>query len=109
MALQSAVATDRRGSVAEISLQVVDITHGDVDEKVIHVTEGRKWIVQHVSYERSRKNRVLAIKIHGTACQVCGFDFDEVYGRRNGLASSLTRVQRPISVHSIPNIFVPHK
>jgi predicted HNH restriction endonuclease len=109
MALQSAVATDRRGEVAEISLQVDDITHGDVDEKVIRDGEGRKRIVQHVSYERSRKNRDLAVRIHGTVCHVCGFDFDEVYGRRNRLASRLTQVQRPISVHSIPNIFVSHK
>jgi hypothetical protein len=58
---------------------VDDVAHGDIKEKVIPDSEGRKRLVQHVSYERSRKNRELAIKIHGTVCQVCGFDFDEVY------------------------------
>jgi len=75
------LAPDRSEEVAESSLQVDAITHGIVDEKVIPDSEGRKRIVQHVSYERSRKNREIAIKIHGTVCQVCGFDFDEVYGR----------------------------
>ncbi len=31
-------------------------------------------------YERDLKLRVEAIKIHGTKCQVCGFDFEAVYG-----------------------------
>ena len=31
-------------------------------------------------YERDPKLRVEAIKIHGTKCQVCGFDFGAVYG-----------------------------
>lgn len=33
------------------------------------------------SYERNRKLRVKAIKIHGFKCIVCGFDFKEVYGK----------------------------
>lgn len=78
---QLMLAPDRSEEVAETSLQVDDITHGDVDETVIPDSEGRKRIVQHVNYERSQKNRELAIQIHGTICAVCGFNFDEVYGR----------------------------
>jgi 5-methylcytosine-specific restriction endonuclease McrA len=67
--------------IAEESLQVDNVIHGDVDEKVIPDSEGRKQIVQHVKYERSSKNRERAIEIHGTVCEVCGFDFDNIYGK----------------------------
>ncbi len=75
------LAPARSEQIAENSRQVDDVTHGTVDEKVIPDSEGRKRIVQHVSYERSQKNRKRAIKIHGTTCAVCGFNFDEFYGR----------------------------
>jgi hypothetical protein len=67
--------------VAEESLQVDDVTHGDIDEAVIPDSEGRKRLVRHISYERSPKNRRLAIRLHGTTCAVCAFDFDETYGK----------------------------
>jgi hypothetical protein len=74
------LALDRSERVAEDSLQVDDVTHGTVDEEEIPDSEGRKRIVQHVAYERSRKNRTRAIEIHGTICEVCKFDFDKIYG-----------------------------
>jgi hypothetical protein len=67
--------------VAEDSLHVDDVTHGTVDEETIPDSEGRRRIIQHVAYERSNKNRRLAIQAHGTTCAACGFDFDEFYGR----------------------------
>lgn len=33
-------------------------------------------------YERDPRNRKAAIKIHGTKCMACGFDFEKVYGER---------------------------
>jgi hypothetical protein len=71
---------DHSEEIAEDSLQVDDVVHGDVDEKAIPDSEGRKKIGLHASYERSPKNRRLAIKEHGTTCAACGFDFDEFYG-----------------------------
>lgn len=71
----------RSERVAEESLQVDDVTHGDIDKKVIPDSEGRKRLVQHISYERSQKNRRLAIEKHGTTCAVCKFNFDETYGK----------------------------
>jgi predicted HNH restriction endonuclease len=71
---------DRSKEIAEDSLRVDDVAHGSVDEKVIPDSEGRKQIVQHVKYERSQKNRRLAIEEHGTTCAACGFNFDESYG-----------------------------
>ena len=72
--------TARSENVAEESLQVDDVTHGDIDEKVVPDSEGRKRLVLHVSYERSQKNRREAIKRHGTTCAVCTFNFDQTYG-----------------------------
>ncbi len=76
---------DLSEEVVASSLEVDDVVHGDV-EGVIPDSEGRKRIVQHVSYERSRKNRAMAIKIHGTRCQACGFDFEEFYGRAHAVS-----------------------
>lgn len=42
--------------------------------------EGRRILYYTTRYERSPRNRAEAVRIHGTKCQVCGFDFSEVYG-----------------------------
>ena len=96
---QLMLAPNRSKEVAESSLQVDDITHGTVDEKAIPETEGRERIVQHVVYERSRKNREMTIKIHGTVCQVCGFDFDDVFGRDHANSYIEIHHVRPLSEH----------
>lgn len=31
-------------------------------------------------YDRSYKNREAVIRIHGTKCMICGFDFEQKYG-----------------------------
>jgi 5-methylcytosine-specific restriction protein A len=50
----------------------------------------------HVSYERSPRNRAEAIRIHGTKCHCCGFDFDLVYGP--------TLARSYIEIHHIKSI-----
>ncbi|MFQ8632396.1 MAG: HNH endonuclease [Intestinibacter bartlettii] len=42
--------------------------------------EGKRKKIYTTKYERNPKNRKEAIKIHGTRCMVCDFDFEEVYG-----------------------------
>ena len=42
--------------------------------------EGRALQFYTTKYERNRANRTAAIKIHGTKCMACGFDFEETYG-----------------------------
>ena len=42
--------------------------------------EGKRKKIYTTKYERSYKNREKAIKIHGTRCMVCDFDFEEAYG-----------------------------
>lgn len=42
--------------------------------------EGKRVEVYTTKYERNSQNRKQAIKIHGTKCMVCGFDFEKTYG-----------------------------
>ncbi len=42
--------------------------------------DGKKVQSQTTRYERDYRNRLEAIKIHGTKCCVCGFDFESFYG-----------------------------
>lgn len=42
--------------------------------------EGKTIQYYTTKYERSIANRNAAIKIHGSKCMVCGFDFEETYG-----------------------------
>ena len=48
----------------------------------ISTPEGKKIGSYSTKYERNQKNRRLAIKIHGTKCHICGFDFEKIYGER---------------------------
>lgn len=42
--------------------------------------EGKKKQYYTTRYERDSKNRNAAIRIHGTKCMICGFDYEKVYG-----------------------------
>ena len=42
--------------------------------------EGKKLNIYTTKYERNPKIRRSAIKIHGTKCEICGFDFEKKYG-----------------------------
>lgn len=46
--------------------------HSDGSVKVSYTT----------TYERNKKNRRMAIELHGAKCSICGFDFEKVYGER---------------------------
>jgi len=41
----------------------------------------------------------MAIKIHGTRCQACGFDFDEFYGRDHAGSYIEVHHVKPLSEH----------
>ena len=45
-------------------------------------TEGKKKSYWTTKYERDPNNRRETIKLMGTKCVVCGFDFEETYGER---------------------------
>ncbi len=65
------------------NLETELITHGQPNEEFIPDVEGRRVIRQHVSYERSPKNRQRALEIHGNSCLACGLNFDAVYGQQH--------------------------
>lgn len=74
------IANDKSEQVAKTSLETDYMVYGDQLEKLIPDAEGRKCVRRHVTYERSTRNRALAIQLRGRTCEVCGFNFDEVYG-----------------------------
>ncbi len=41
--------------------------------------EGKPYVQYGIKYERNQALRNEAIKIHGTTCKVCGFDFKAKY------------------------------
>ena len=49
-------------------------------EEIPRNMEGAKLYGAYTRYERSKQLRDEAIRIHGTKCAVCGFDFEEQYG-----------------------------
>lgn len=51
-----------------------------VQEETAGTTEGKRTVYYTTKYERSSKNREAAIRIHGTKCMICGFDFGQKYG-----------------------------
>jgi 5-methylcytosine-specific restriction protein A len=58
-----------------------DIESENEDVYEVH-SEGRATQYYTTRYERDPRNRKAAIKIHGTKCMACGFDFEKVYGER---------------------------
>jgi len=63
-------------------LPVEDESDREQDNTVDQATrsEGAKKTYQATRYERNPKNRLDAIRIHGTRCAVCKIDFGERYG-----------------------------
>lgn len=46
--------------------------------------EGKRKIITSISAERNQSLREKAIKYHGKKCTVCGFNFEEAYGKEYG-------------------------
>ena len=53
---------------------------GENESFFLDSAEGKKIAYYVTKYERNPKYRELAIKIHGLTCQICGFNFEKVYG-----------------------------
>ena len=50
------------------------------ESEYVPKTEGQRKQYYTSKYERNPENRKQAIRIHGTRCMICGFDFEAVYG-----------------------------
>ena len=75
----------------------------DFDSDLLDTTgesffEGVKRQVTVNSYERDHKARLQCIKIHGTACAVCGIDFEKMYGE---LGKGFIHVHHIVPIHTI--------
>lgn len=57
-----------------------NIILGENDSFFLDLKEGKKISYYVTKYERNPKYRELAIKIHGLTCQICGFNFEKMYG-----------------------------
>ncbi len=71
----------------EIEEDIVEEIDGDEGLALTEVDpesrrEGKVRYIYGKQYERDQKNRVEAIKYHGTKCTICQFDFEKVYGLR---------------------------
>lgn len=67
-------------SVPVAVLNDLEAESDEVDEAVFVGREGRIRVVVSHQRERSPRLRAAALALHGTRCQVCDFDFGEVYG-----------------------------
>lgn len=69
-------------------------------------SDGKKIKIYTTKYERNLKNRAAAIKYHGLSCEVCGFNFSNVYG---DLGEDFIEVHhlRPVSTLEVPKNIDP--
>ena len=87
--------------IAGNSLRTEDLTHGQ-GEFHIPDKEGRERYAFHIRYERSRKNRAEAIRIHGAKCKCCELDFNTLYGKE--LARDYIEVHHNRSITSLEGV-----
>ena len=52
----------------------------EIEYSDIEYHEGTRKLIQVNAYERNKDAREKCIKIHGTICKACGFDFERTYG-----------------------------
>ena len=69
------------GAIPSSVLSDLQAESEEGDETVSVGREGNTKAVVSRRRERSPRLRAAALRIHGYACQVCGFRFDEVYGK----------------------------
>lgn len=63
-------------SILKYNEELIENSSSDL----ITLTEGGERIVISIQAERNPQLRKEAIRFHGTACKVCGFDFENKYG-----------------------------
>ncbi|PWJ42667.1 HNH endonuclease [Sediminitomix flava] len=73
-------------------------------QEVGAITEGRQVEVALSRYERSAKNRAIALSVHGYRCKACDLQMDEKYG---AIAHNLIHVHHIIPVSEGERIFDP--
>lgn len=62
------------------SKEQMSIPEEIIEDKLNKFTEGSKKKILVNSYERNSKARAECIRLYGTKCIICGFDFGKIYG-----------------------------
>lgn len=66
--------------IQDVERGINDSCESEICETEEGRLEGKRYARYITKYERNPLNRLNAIKIHGTKCMACGFDFEKVYG-----------------------------
>jgi 5-methylcytosine-specific restriction protein A len=66
----------------ELLLELLPLVSVDeaFEQNALGHPEGQKSRIEINEYGRDRRNRLACIKHHGTACKVCGLEFESIYG-----------------------------
>lgn len=62
--------------------QIVNIPEELPLKEALGFVEGAKHQITVNAYERNEKARSECIRIHGTICKICGFDFSKIFGKQ---------------------------
>ena len=76
-------------------------------ETMNNILEGSSKLTWHIRYERNPINRKKAIQAQGSKCVICGFDYNNVYGK--DLADGYIEVHHIVPLAEGPQIVDPAK
>lgn len=92
------------GDILGLILSLLPLEENLVDESISGLPEGALTRVEVNKYERSPFNRQACLRIHGSTCKTCGFDFEKKYGL---LGKGFIHVHHIVPVSKIgPNYLV---
>ena len=83
ISFKDGVSTEAAAATIQLKLLFGSIDTGDEmisPNRSVHGIEGQRKTVLVNRYERDPKLRSEAIRIHGSKCMICGFDFERTYG-----------------------------
>lgn len=68
------------GDLLGLILSLIPFEETIVEESIIGMPEGALTRIEVNKYERSPFNRQVCLRMHGSICKACGFDFEAKYG-----------------------------
>lgn len=71
---------DISGNILGLILSLLPLEENELDDSAVGLPEGALTRIEVNRYERSSFNRQACLRIHGSICSVCEFDFKEQYG-----------------------------
>ncbi len=89
--LEEDITADPLFPIVEKDLEGMKAEEEEMETNAFKEKEGKQSLRIVRYFERNRRLRTQAIKIHGLVCVVCGFNFERVYGQRGKEAKSISR------------------